>query len=388
MSLRVALFTETFLPKVDGIVTVMCLLLDHLAERGVHARVFAPHLPGTRETDNRYGSAEVIRPFSIPFPVYPELRLGIPTPWIYRELRAFQPDVVHLVSPSWLGVGGLLMARAQGIPTLASFHLDLARMARHHRLPFMAPPINLYTRVIFNLADDRLAPSRLVQEELTRIGVRDVGLWGRGVDAERFNPRHYSDSMRYALSDGDPDAPLLLYVGRLSQEKQIHHLRPVLDAVPSARLAIVGDGPERDHLERLFVGTRTRFMGYLVGEALSQAYASADVFVFPSALETFGLVVTEAMAAGLAVVASRVGGVMDVVREGETGYTFAPGDVPALIAAVQALCADRDALRRMGRKARRFAETQSWDAMMDAVIDRYRALRAGKRAGAAVRPSP
>ena len=184
--------------------------------------------------------------------------------------------------------------------------------------------------------------------------------------------------MRARLSGGELDAPLLLYVGRLSSEKQIDHIRPALECVPGARLALVGDGPARADLERHFAGLPVIFTGYLSGDALYQAYASADLFVFPSAVESFGLVVLEAMAAGLPVVAARVGGVAEVVRPGETGYIFSPGDTGALAEGVAAIAADRARTRAMGRAARAFAETQAWPAMMDEVIGHYARLAAGQ----------
>jgi glycosyltransferase involved in cell wall biosynthesis len=121
-----------------------------------------------------------------------------------------------------------------------------------------------------------------------------------------------------------------------------------------------------------------KFAGYMTGESLSQAYASADVFVFPSALETFGLVVVEAMAAGLPVVSSRVGGVRDTVQEGVTGYTFEVNDIAGMVEGVRQIAVSRERITEMGRAARAFAETQSWDAMMDEVIDLYRDLIAAR----------
>ncbi|MBK8024150.1 MAG: glycosyltransferase [Chloroflexi bacterium] len=181
------------------------------------------------------------------------------------------------------------------------------------------------------------------------------------------------------MTDGHPDETLLLYVGRISSEKQIDHLRPVLESVPGTRLAIIGDGPARADMEAYFAGTPTKFMGYMKGEPLSQAYASADAFVFPSSMETFGLVVVEAMAAGLPVVASRVGGIPDVVHIGETGYTFDVGDIDGLIDGVRRTVSSRERIAEMGRSARAFAETQSWDAMMDEVIALYADLIAMKQ---------
>jgi glycosyltransferase involved in cell wall biosynthesis len=226
-----------------------------------------------------------------------------------------------------------------------------------------------------NSADYGLAPSRAVQQRLRDLGVTaEVGLWRRGVDADRFHPCHAHATMRDRLSDGHPDDHLLLYVGRLSLEKQIDHLKSVLEQIPGTRLALVGQGPAQPALEKHFAGTNIVFMGHLEGDALAQAYASADVFVFPSAIESFGLVVVEALAAGLPVVAARVGGVGDVIQEGVNGYTFETGDTAGLVAGVRQTLTTEAHRRALSHAARAFAETQTWPAMMDEVIDHYTRL--------------
>lgn len=368
--MRVALFTETFLPKIDGIVTVTCLLLDHLAKRGIDSVIVAPRLGDVPS----YARTKVIPVSGVTLPLYPELKVGPPTLSTYRELQAFKPDIVHIIHPVIIGTVGLMMGRRLRVPRLASFHLDLAQMARHYRLGIMEPVMNLFARLTFNSADYSLAPSRLVQNHMLSLGIQHVGLWGRGVDGEKFNPRFRNAAMREALSDGHPDETILIYVGRLSAEKKLDQLRPVLEQVPGTRLALVGNGPDRAALEQHFAGLPVKFMGYMSGEELSQAYASADIFVFPSALETFGLVVTEAMAAGLPVVASQVGGVCDVVQEGVTGYTFAPGDVNVLVDGVRKIAVSRERITEMGIAARAFAETQTWEVMMDEVLDVYTSM--------------
>lgn len=364
--MRVAIFTETFLPKIDGIVTVVCLLLDHLAARGVEAVVVAP-----RMGVDRYRTTPVITVPGIPFPFYREIRIGPANLATYRQLQQFGPQVAHFFHPILIGTPGLLMARRLGIPTIASFHLDLSRAARYYGLGIISPLSRLATRIVFNAADARLAPSRLMQQELTALGLRDVGLWRRGVDSERFHPRFRCHDMRRQLSDDHPDDTLLLYVGRVSHEKQLDHLKPVLERVPHTRLAIIGDGPARAALGARFSGLPVKFAGYLQGEALSAAYASADCFVFPSSHETFGLVVTEALASGTPVVAYRVGGVADVVEDGVTGFSYAVGDIEGLVDGVRQIAADPDRRAVMGRAARALAETLSWSSVMDDMIALY-----------------
>jgi glycosyltransferase involved in cell wall biosynthesis len=376
--MRVAVFTETFLPKMDGIVRVVTLLLDHLHSKGIETIIIAPNLGGDNPV-TEYNGSRVVTVEGLPIPWYPELRITAPSLTVYRELQAFQPDVAHFFHPVSVGLPGFAIAKAMKTPTLASFHLDYARLAQHFNygpinLGFLQPMTDVLTKLVFNWAEYSLAPSKQIQREMMELGIEEVGLWKRGVDAITFNPDFYSDAMRYQMSAGNVDDTLLLYVGRLSYEKKVHDLRAVLDRVPNTRLAIVGDGPYRSELEEIFAGTNTVFMGYLTGDALSEAYASADIFTFPSSLETFGLVVVEAMAAGLPVVASQVGGIPDVVEEGHNGYTFKIGDIDALVEGVEQVAVSRERIAMMGQNARAFAETQTWDFMMDEVIEHYERL--------------
>ncbi len=383
--MRVAIITETFLPKVDGIVKVTCLLLDHLSRRGVDALIIAPRYGDSQ----RYKDVPICSLPSLSLPLYPEARLGFATFDLFRDLAAFNPDVAHLFHPVMAGIPTMGMLKWMGVPTVTSFHLDYARLAKQFRiglfdLGYTGPIIDELTKHIFNWSDYSLAPSQLVRRQMRALGIGKVGLWRRGVDAQTFHPGFRSAEMRAEMTSGNPDDTVLLYVGRLSDEKQIEHIRPALTSLPKTRLVLVGDGPARASLERTFADLPVSFMGFLRGERLSQAYASADIFVFPSRLETFGLVVIEAMAAGLPVVASRVGGVSDIVREGETGYTFESGDTRALTEGIRKIAAKRDNMRRMGAQARAYAETLSWDAIMDEVIELYAALISEKKTGAIV----
>ena len=378
--MRVAIITETFLPKVDGIVKVTCLLLDHLSQRGIEALVIAPHYGAGQA----YNDVPIRSLPSMSLPLYPEARLGFATLSLYRDLAAFQPDVAHLFHPVMTGIPTMGMLKWMDVPTVTSFHLDYARLANQFKVGsfdfgFTRPLIDELTKNIFNWSDYSLAPSKLVQNQMQQLGISKVGLWRRGVDAQAFHPGFRSAKMRDEMTQGNPEETVLIYVGRLSDEKQIEHIRPALESLPNTRLVLVGDGPARPALERAFAGLSVTFMGYLRGQRLSQAYASGDIFVFPSRLETFGLVVIEAMAAGLPVVASRVGGVGDIVSEGETGYSFESGDTSALTEGIRKIASNKENMRTMGAQARAYAETQSWDAIMDEVIELYASLIAEKR---------
>ncbi len=223
-----------------------------------------------------------------------------------------------------------------------------------------------------NQAALNLCTSTAMMEELTAHGIERVNLWQRGVDTETFHPSLVSEEMRSRLSQNHPDSPLLLYVGRLSAEKEIERIKPILEAIPAARLALVGDGPHRQALEKHFANTNTHFVGYLVGKELASAFASADAFIFPSRTETLGLVLLEAMAAGCPVVAARSGGIPDIVTDGVNGYLFAPdaGDEGAIAATLRLLemKQERESIRQ---NARREAERWGWAAATRQLQDYY-----------------
>ncbi|MDY7016573.1 MAG: glycosyltransferase, partial [Cyanobacteriota bacterium] len=215
-------------------------------------------------------------------------------------------------------------------------------------------------------------------EELRSHGIERADLWQRGVDTELFEPHLACAKMRFRLSKGHPESPLLLYVGRVSPEKEIEQIKPILEAIPGSRLAIVGDGPHRKALEQHFAGTPTHFVGYLRGVELATAFASADAFVFPSRTETLGLVLLEAMAAGCPVVAARSGGIPDIVTDGVNGYLFEPSDPRGAIAATQKLLAARSQRETLRANARLEAERWSWAAATRQLQGYYRTLLAAR----------
>jgi glycosyltransferase involved in cell wall biosynthesis len=365
---RVALFTETFLPKVDGIVTRLTKTVKHLVEAGDDVLIFCPE--GAPET---YMGARVVGVPAIPLPLYPELKLALPRPALSEALEDFAPELVHVVNPAVLGLGGIWLARSRGLPLVASYHTHLPKYLEHYGLGVLEPVLWELLKAAHNQALLNLCTSTAMVEELSEKGIQHTALWQRGVDTDLFRPELRNAAMRERLHGGHSDTGnLLLYIGRLSAEKQIERIRPVLEALPDTRLALVGDGPYRQQLEKIFAGTATTFVGYLAGNELASAYASGDAFVFPSSTETLGLVLLEAMAAGCPVVGANRGGIPDIVSDGLNGCLYDPDHPGSLIEAVQRLLGDEDDRRQLRQAARSEAERWGWAGATDQLRRYYR----------------
>ncbi len=353
--MKIAIVTESFLPKVDGIVTMLTKTVECLRQCGDEVMIFAPS-GGPNEI---YG-AEVVSMPSAAFPLYPELRLALPRTSMRQKIEEFQPDVLHVFEPVLLGIGGIYYSAELRIPLVVSYHTNLPAYLRYYKLGLIEKLTWKLMRIRHRRANLNLCTSTAMIEDLANHGIEDLALWERAVDTGRFRPGAGTAEMRSRLSGGHPEAPLVLYVGRLSAEKEVIRLKELFAAVPGMRLAIVGDGPIRAELERKFAGTATAFTGYMQGAELESAYGSADLFVLPSQTETLGLVLLEAMAAGCAVVACRAGGVPDAVKDGVTGFLFDPDKPESFAATVKDALSAEDRLEAIRANGRRDAESHSW----------------------------
>jgi glycosyltransferase involved in cell wall biosynthesis len=367
-SVKIVFFTETFLPKVDGIVTRLTKTVQHLVAAGDEVLIFCPE--GAPE---HFMGAKVVGVPAMPLPLYPELKLALPRPAVSEALDRFAPDLVHVVNPAVLGLGGIWLARSRGLPLVASYHTHLPKYLEHYGMGMLEPLLWELLKTAHNQAQLNLCTSTAMVAELAAKGIQHTALWQRGVDTELFRPSLRSDAMRARLHGNyDDTGNLLLYIGRLSAEKQIERIRPVLAALPQTRLALVGDGPYRQQLERLFEGTATTFVGYLAGEDLASAYASGDAFLFPSSTETLGLVLLEAMAAGCPVVGANRGGIPDIVSDGKNGCLYDPNDPPSLISALRRLLGDAITRSELRRAARLEAERWGWAGATEQLRTYYR----------------
>ncbi len=378
--MKVAFFTETFLPNIDGVVTRMIRTLDQLHDLGHHAIIFSPEYRH-RENVPDYRGFPVVRLKSIPFkPWYPELRLGMPSTRIYSELKDFGPDLVHTVNPFVIGAWGTVVAANMDIPMVASYHTDLGQYAERLKVHFLIPPGRLHVRTVHNAAQLNLTTSVPMVKVAEEMGIKRIRVWPKAVDTEMFHPRNRSDEMRRFLSQGEPEKPLIICVGRLSHEKRVGWLIEAAKRIPNVRIAIIGGGPAEDELKDAFRGTPTFFAGYLKGQKLAEAYASADVFAFPSDTETLGFVAMESMASGVPVVGARAGGIPDVIEHEVNSLMFEPNNRGDFVAKLNQLLDDEALRAHLGKRARIDMEACSWRAATEALVDYYRtSVRAHRR---------
>ena len=358
--MKIAFFTETFLPKVDGIVTRLTKTIENLVQNGDEVIVFCPEGCPTA-----FKGAKIIGVAAMPLPLYPELKLGLPGPAVSDALEEFKPDLIHVVNPAVLGLGGIWLAKTNNIPLIASYHTHLPKYLEHYGMGMLEPLLWELLKAAHNQALLNLCTSTAMVEELESKGIRRTALWQRGVDTETFKPEFRNQNMRNKLLGKYPDkGSLLIYVGRLSAEKQIERIKPVLEEIPNACLALVGDGPYRNQLEKIFDNTKTNFIGYLSGEELASAYASGDIFLFPSSTETLGLVLLEAMAAGCPVIGANKGGIPDIINDGVNGCLYDPeGDdegKSSLIQATKKILNNNITKENMRIAAREEAEKWNW----------------------------
>jgi phosphatidylinositol alpha 1,6-mannosyltransferase len=368
--MRIAYFSEVFLPKIDGVVNTLMRLLEYLEDNDHESILLTPH-----SSVKLVSSTPIITSFSFPLILYPGYRGSFPSlQKSIQHLQDFKPDLVHLINPVYFNLTGLKAAQQLNIPVVASYQTDFPGYAKTLGLGFLAKPIWRFFRKIHNQADLNLAPSNTTRDQLIANGIRNVRVWRRGINMENFNPDKYDAAMRGYLSGGEPEKPLLIYVGRLSPEKRVDWLYGLFEAGLDIRLAFIGDGPFRPYLELQFKDTPTVFPGFLSGEDLYKAYASADLFVFPSKNETLGNVVLEAMASGLPVITPTEGGQIDHVIHGKTGLLFDADDPEAMLAAVQYMLDHKEERQEMREQAQEHVKTISWQAVFYQLIEDYEYL--------------
>ncbi|QVM92254.1 glycosyltransferase family 1 protein [Pseudomonas entomophila] len=383
-SLRITLVSETFPPEINGVANTLGRLGDGLRQRGHHVEIVRP----------RQASDATLTPDETlllcrgwPLPGYPGLQWGeVSMHRLLRRWRRQRPDVLYIATEGPLGLSALRAARRLGIMVVSGFHTNFPQYSGQYGLGLLARMLTHYLRWFHRRTAITLVPSASQRLELERRGFERLGLMARGVDAGLFNPARRNQALRDQWGLGADDIAVL-HVGRLAPEKNLALLRPCLEALEKSypqkrlRLIVVGDGPQRASLEQQL--PEAVFCGAQRGETLAEHYASGDLFLFPSLTETFGNVVLEALASGLAVVAYDEAAAAQHIRHGHSGALAMPGDQAAFIDAACWLLEEGETLRRVRLNARQHASRQGWPAIVEQFEGYLRGAMAGNGVPAA-----
>jgi glycosyltransferase involved in cell wall biosynthesis len=367
--LHLALVTETYAPEINGVAMTLGRIVDGLSARGHRITVIRPrqrHESPRYSVTHRLACRQVRLP-GIPLPGYPQLRVGLPA---RRRLSALwrigRPDVVHVATEGPLGWSAINTANRLGIPVTSSFHTNFEQYASDYRIGWLRPMVSAWLRRFHNRTLRTFAPTRELVARLESEGYENVRLLSRGVDTALFNRARRDDSLRLAWGVG-PGDPAVVHVGRLAKEKNYPLLFRAFDAIkevePRARLILVGDGPMLADCQRM--QPEAVFTGFYTGPNLARHYASGDLYLHPSFTETFGNVVTEALASGLAVSAFDYAAAHEFIASGENGLLAPVADEAAFIANSVRLVQDRALRQRLALAAPRATATRSWERVVD-----------------------
>lgn len=387
--MRVAIITENFLPKLDGVTRTLARLLEYLQTNGHQALLLGPE-----SGMEHYAGAEIVGTAGLPLPFYPELKFNFFRPLFMRRLNEFRPDIIHLVDPVVLGATGLAAARVLNRPVISSYHTNLATYCGHFGFSIFTRPMWSYNRFIHNQCALTFCPSPSTASVLRKQGFERVRIWPRGVDTTLFRPQRRSESLRAAwlsARTNPEEKVILLYAGRVSWEKNLRLLMAAYRAMDHTRchLVIVGNGPALKEAQQELAEVPVTFTGYLTGEELATAYSSADIFAFPSSSETFGQVVLEAMASALPVVGVLSEGVRDLIEDGQSGFLL---DATGLDEQEQArgyrvrlehLVYNVVMRYTLGQTALAEGQQRSWASAMQCLFDGYQDVITGALPGAA-----
>jgi glycosyltransferase involved in cell wall biosynthesis len=377
--LKIAHFTDTF-REVNGVARTIRQQLRLVDQHGKHMRV----LTCGQEADLAGAvNFEPVGAFEIP--EYPELKLFYP-PFLTMLAHCFEEDydLILAATPGPVGLAALAIARILKVPFHGTYHTAFPQyVGALTQDAGLEDASWRYMLWFYNQMDVVYAPSRATVEELVARGIPEskVKTYPRGVDVGRFHPAKRNGFFkRYAAGPGLK----LLYVGRVSREKDLHVLAEAFRKLRSLRrdleLIVVGDGPYLAEMKQALRGLPAVFTGVLDGEDLAAAYASSDIFVFPSATDTFGNVVLEAQASGLPVIVTDKGGPRENMVPDRTGLVVAAGDADALARAVLHLADSPERLSRMRENARQSMEHRTFD---ETFLQTWELYGSSVRAGAA-----
>jgi glycosyltransferase involved in cell wall biosynthesis len=364
-SLRIAVVTETFPPEVNGVAMTLGRIVEGLLQRGHAVQVVRPR-QAREALEPREGLDQVLSK-GMAVPTYGELRFGLPSKGRLAKLWAERrPDIVHVVTEGPLGWSAVAAARKLHLPLTSSFHTNFHSYSQHYGMGLLKSPIESYLRKLHNRTQATMVPTRAMLQELKGRGYDNVTLVSRGVAIELFKPTRRSEALR-ASWGVQPEDTVVLLVGRLAKEKNVSLVvsafRAIQARLPRAKLVFVGDGPMRRALEEAC--PEAHFAGVRQHEELAAHYASGDLFLFPSLTETFGNVVPEALASGLAVLSYANAAAQELISNGHNGVLVANGDELAFVQASVELALNPALQQQLRLQAPRSVAFLAWSAVSD-----------------------
>lgn len=371
--MRIVLTTGNYVHVPDGVSLTLNRLVRFLIGKGHEVMVLAPVIP---DAPIKHAGTLVKVP-SFQMPGRPEYQISLPFgPDVYEEVRRFKPDLIHVATPDFPGLQMILWAKLHGLPVAASYHTHFASYMDYYKLGWTIPFVWAVQRWVYGAADAVYVPSESMADYLKGYGIdRNIRIWARGVDLDLFNPAKRDLDWRRSIGVKD-DEVLVTFVSRLVWEKDLDSViktfRNLHAAEPRIKTLIVGVGPELRPTSNALPDTH--FAGYLKGEALAKAYASSDVFLFPSTTETFGNVTLEALASGLPAVVAIATGNRSLVRDEWNGHLVTPRDVPEFTRVILELARNIAERERMSENARAFAAGFTWESINQGLLDDYHRL--------------
>ena len=363
--MKLAIVTETFPPEVNGVAMTFGVIARELGRRGHEVTVLRPHRRDLPAASTHPEYREAALP-GLPLPGYPALRLGLPARRrLSRRWRAERPDLVHVVTEGPLGASAVAAARSLGVAVTSSFHTNFHTYAGHYGWAPLRHFALAWLRRVHNRTRRTFAPTVEMCAELSALGFGNLGVLSRGVDLQYFAPGRRDARLRASWGVGDDD-PVVIHVGRMAPEKNYPLLFRAYAAMraanPRLRFVLAGEGPLKLKLQSAH--RECFFAGFFSREEIGRYYASADIYVHASLTETFGNVLTEAMASGLAVAGFDYAAARQFIRSGENGLAVPRAAPEALVAAGVQLATDPALRRRLRCAAPASLQEQSWERVV------------------------
>jgi phosphatidylinositol alpha 1,6-mannosyltransferase len=364
---KIAYFTGTMKPGQDGVTRVLYRLVDALVENGIDSIFFSAIVPPEEEQ-----KVKMFKVPSVTFPLYKDYQFALPGHKHFdKELKEFKPDIIHINSPCSLGHAAVKYANKNNIPVVATYHTHFPSYAKYYKIKALELFSWNYLRSLYNKCDAVFVPSIPITEELKNNGFESVEFLPHGVDTKNFNPVFKDKSWKKKI--GAENKIMLLYSGRLVWEKDLKILAKTYKIISEKRenikFVLAGDGPIKDELKEMM--PEAVFLGYQSGKDLSTAYASSDIFVFPSTTETFGNVTLEAMASKIPPVCAREGGAYGIIKDYSTGLIAEPRDAESLAEKLLYLIDNPDIRNKISEEAYKYSQEQTWEKIFQRLFKRY-----------------